>query len=108
MGDHNDNKEGHKTKMPPSGYAEAPPSSSEHSEHDEHHAMMEREKQEAQLTCDVLCSLSASSKAFNSGHDTPQAGSPVPSACSGSRKCDKECPKQLQLPMFLSSKFIHR
>ena len=50
-------------------------------------------QKETELTCDVLCSLSGSPE------DEEQA-------CEKKGKKSKGCPKQHQLPMFLSSKFL--
>jgi hypothetical protein len=76
------------------------------------------EKSETQMTCDVLCSLGASSYPASSTGMMMMDGSP----CGGDDDCEDEddmmyesmpgekrkskssCPKQHQLPMFLSSK----
>jgi hypothetical protein len=80
------------------------------------------EKSATQMTCDVLCSLGASSyPASSTGMMTMMDDSP----CGGDDDCDDEddmmyesmpdkrkskssCPKQHQLPMFLSSEYKFR
>lgn len=62
------------------------------------------EKDETRATCDVLCSLGAS-------HFAPDASASAymddgtDSSCGEKQGKGKGCPKQHQLPMFLSSKF---
>jgi hypothetical protein len=67
------------------------------------------DKNDTQVTCDVLCSLSAS---YPAGMES-MAGmecmeSPESSITGGGekRKSKSSCPKQHQLPMFLSSKLL--
>jgi len=91
----------------PLGSAASSLISDEHEEEDLVDAM-ERERRDAQLTCDVLCSLGAAAKSFNHSSDGGTSSS------SGSRRHaddqskrkggGRTCSKQLQLPMFLSSK----
>jgi len=59
----------------------------------------EGEKDDTQMTCDALCSL-------GSTRPGERCESPTESneCTSEGRKAGKTCPKQLQLPMFLSSK----
>jgi hypothetical protein len=64
----------------------------------------EDNEEDTQMTCDVLCALGSSSPQLPL---SMRSDSPVsmewPS--ESQRKGSKTCPKQLQLPMFLSSKF---
>jgi hypothetical protein len=60
------------------------------------------EKNDTQVTCDVLCSLSA---AYPQGPLAPCSDSSSNTGVSEKRK-SKTCPKQHQLPLFLSSTFI--
>jgi hypothetical protein len=60
------------------------------------------EKNDTQVTCDVLCSLSA---AYPQGPLAPCSDSSSNTGVSEKRK-SKSCPKQHQLPLFLSSTFI--
>jgi len=64
------------------------------SEEDNDEATMMEKEREA-VTCDVLCSLSSSAPHFGSAQEKQGAGKK--SECAGNT-----CPKQLQLPMFLS------
>ena len=57
------------------------------------------EKRDTQVTCDVLCSLSAAYPQRSDAND----GAPAAEAVKEKRK-PKTCPKQHQLPLFLSSK----
>ena len=57
------------------------------------------EKLDTQVTCDVLCSLSASYPQRSAA-----AEEPATEAVREKRK-PKACPKQHQLPLFLSSKY---
>ena len=57
-------------------------------------------QKDAELTCDVLCSLSGCSP------PPPDSEEACPEeACEKKGKKSKSCPKQHQLPMFLSSKY---
>jgi hypothetical protein len=65
-------------------------------------------KDYTQMTCDVLCSLGGSSSlpfadSAASDHSDDSGRKP-----RQSKSCPRTCPKQLQLPMFLSSKFFGR
>ena len=59
------------------------------------------EKRDTEVTCDVLCSLSA---AYPQSSDATTAEAPAAGAVKEKRKA-KSCPKQHQLPLFLSSKY---
>ena len=68
----------------------------------------EDDKEATKMTCDVLCSLSTATSPIPGG--SAKSGSPVShDSCLAEglkRKSSKTCPKQLQLPMFLSSKSL--
>jgi hypothetical protein len=66
----------------------------------------QEEEEATQMTCDVLCSLGASyaSPGANGMDDYSPESSINGSFSEGKRKGGKSCPKQHQLPMFLSSK----
>jgi hypothetical protein len=66
----------------------------------------QEEEEATQMTCDVLCSLGASyaSPGANGMDDYSPESSINGSISEGKRKGGKSCPKQHQLPMFLSSK----
>lgn len=57
------------------------------------------EKVATQMTCEMLCSLGGSCS-------SPQRGKSDSSTEGSRKKSGKSCPKQLQLPMFLSSKLL--
>lgn len=61
-------------------------------------------EEETQMTCDVLCALGSSSPQLplSMRSDSPTS---MEWPAEAQRKGSKTCPKQLQLPMFLSSKF---
>jgi hypothetical protein len=61
-------------------------------------------EEETQMTCDVLCALGSSSPQLpcSMRSDSPTS---MEWPAEAQRKGSKQCPKQLQLPMFLSSKF---
>jgi hypothetical protein len=61
-------------------------------------------EEETQMTCDVLCALGSSSPQIpcSMRSDSPTS---MEWPAEAQRKGSKQCPKQLQLPMFLSSKF---
>jgi hypothetical protein len=63
----------------------------------------EDNEEETQLTCDVLCALGSSSPQLpcDMRSDSPVS---MEWPSESQRKGSKTCPKQLQLPMFLSSK----
>jgi hypothetical protein len=64
----------------------------------------EDNEEDTQMTCDVLCALGSSSPQLPC---SMRSDSPVSMdwPALSERKGSKTCPKQLQLPMFLSSKF---
>jgi hypothetical protein len=64
-------------------------------------------EEETQMTCDVLCALGSSSPQLpcSMRSDSPTS---MEWPAEAQRKGSKQCPKQLQLPMFLSSKFEKR
>lgn len=64
-------------------------------------------KDETQATCDVLCSLGAAVASFPSGAEAATNFAEEAfdvTVMDKQRKSSKTCPKQHQLPMFLSSK----
>jgi hypothetical protein len=64
----------------------------------------QEEEEATQMTCDVLCSLGASYASGANGMDDYSPESSINGSFSeGKRKGGKSCPKQHQLPMFLSS-----
>ena len=65
------------------------------------------EKRDTQVTCDVLCSLSSgfsNRSDFDHDHDHDDEESEATDTVHEKRK-SKSCPKQHQLPLFLSSKY---
>jgi hypothetical protein len=67
------------------------------------------DKNDTQVTCDVLCSLSASYPAGMdslAGMECMESPESSITGCGEKRKSKSTCPKQHQLPMFLSSKFV--
>jgi len=68
----------------------------------------EDDKEATQMTCDVLCSLSNATSTNPGGSaksESPVSHDGFPTE-GPKRKSNKTCPKQLQLPMFLSSKSV--
>jgi len=68
--------------------------------------MMEREKQETTMTCALLCSLSSASPVpqHETNNNDYYCGDECSASSSTKKRSNKACSKQLQLPMFLSSK----
>jgi hypothetical protein len=69
------------------------------------------DKNDTQVTCDVLCSLSASYPAgmeSMAGMECMESPESSITGCGEKRKSKSTCPKQHQLPMFLSSKLALR
>jgi hypothetical protein len=68
--------------------------------------LLSPEEKDTQVTCDVLCSLSVAypqqpTLAVTATAETPAVNNTMPTP---EKRKSKTCPKQLQLPMFLSSK----
>jgi hypothetical protein len=61
----------------------------------------DEDKEATQMTCDVLCSLSSTSPRRGS----EKSESPSFDCYDSKRRSSKTCPKQLQLPMFLSKTY---
>ncbi len=64
-------------------------------------AYVQLEQEATKLTCDVLCSLIAST---SGGPCNGENGSMDSSEACKTKTSKRSCPKQLQLPLFLSSK----
>jgi hypothetical protein len=63
------------------------------------------EQSDTQVTCDVLCSLGASYDPGRLETESPDCSVSEMTHSTGEKRKSKGCPKQHQLPMFLSSKF---
>lgn len=97
-----------KDNMPPEGEdtVKAPPAASESSVSVAARSVpiFEEENCAQALTCDVLCSLGTSSpQSCNAGSGDNFLNASANGNDNKGRKSNKACPKQHQLPMFLSS-----
>lgn len=64
----------------------------------------ELEHEATKITCDVLCSLIASTNGGPCHENEDSEGCSTEEAACKLKQSKRSCPKQLQLPLFLSSK----